>query len=100
MKFIRVHKTCRHKFPENTVYVGRGKGKFSHWSNPEKLEDKENLEERIANLKRYETNIRAKIKSGELNPDELRNKNLACWCPLDKPCHVDIIFKILNEPKP
>jgi hypothetical protein len=27
----------------------------------------------------------------------LRGKNLACWCPLDKPCHADILLKIANR---
>ena len=27
---------------------------------------------------------------------ELRGKNLACWCPLDKPCHADILLEILG----
>jgi hypothetical protein len=29
----------------------------------------------------------------------LRGKNLMCWCPLDKPCHADILLKLAN-PKP
>ncbi len=27
---------------------------------------------------------------------ELRGKNLACWCALDKPCHADILLEIAN----
>jgi hypothetical protein len=27
---------------------------------------------------------------------ELRGKNLACWCPLDRPCHADILLEIAN----
>ena len=27
----------------------------------------------------------------------LRGKNLACWCPLDAPCHADILLRIANE---
>ena len=27
---------------------------------------------------------------------ELRGKNLACWCPMDGPCHADILLKIAN----
>lgn len=31
--------------------------------------------------------------------DELRGKNLACWCALDgKPCHADVLLKIANRP--
>lgn len=28
---------------------------------------------------------------------ELRGKNLACWCPLDQPCHADIILQFANS---
>ena len=27
----------------------------------------------------------------------LRGKNLACWCPLDKPCHADVLLEIANR---
>jgi hypothetical protein len=27
----------------------------------------------------------------------LRGKNLACWCPLDGPCHADVLLKLANE---
>jgi hypothetical protein len=28
---------------------------------------------------------------------ELRGKNLACWCPLDQPCHADILLELANQ---
>lgn len=28
---------------------------------------------------------------------ELKGKNLACWCPLDKPCHADLLLEIANK---
>lgn len=28
---------------------------------------------------------------------ELRGKNLACWCALDKPCHADTLLRLANE---
>ena len=27
----------------------------------------------------------------------LKGKNLACWCPLDQPCHADILLAIANK---
>ncbi|WP_425087815.1 DUF4326 domain-containing protein [Stappia sp.] len=27
---------------------------------------------------------------------ELRGKNLACWCPLDSPCHADVLLEMAN----
>lgn len=26
----------------------------------------------------------------------LRGKNLACWCALDKPCHADVLLELAN----
>lgn len=28
---------------------------------------------------------------------ELAGKDLACWCPLDQPCHADVLLRIANE---
>lgn len=27
---------------------------------------------------------------------ELRGKNLACWCHLDRPCHADVLLELAN----
>lgn len=29
--------------------------------------------------------------------EELRGKNLACWCRLDKPCHAEVLLKLANR---
>ncbi len=29
--------------------------------------------------------------------EPLRGKNLACWCPLDQPCHADVLLEIAND---
>jgi hypothetical protein len=31
---------------------------------------------------------------------ELRGKNLACWCPLDAPCHADVLLELANTTPP
>ena len=28
--------------------------------------------------------------------DELAGRDLACWCPLDQPCHVDTLLRLAN----
>jgi hypothetical protein len=28
--------------------------------------------------------------------DELRGKNLGCWCPIGAPCHADVLLHIAN----
>jgi hypothetical protein len=30
--------------------------------------------------------------------DELRGRNLACWCPLSEPCHADVLIELANAP--
>jgi hypothetical protein len=29
--------------------------------------------------------------------DQLRGKNLMCFCPLDQPCHADVLLEIANS---
>jgi len=57
-------------------------------------EKREALEECLMQYKNY---ITEKIKSGIINAEELRNKNLSCWCKLSEKCHVDVLFEILNN---
>jgi hypothetical protein len=115
-KRIQRKRTKGWKMPPNTIYVGRG----SKWGNPFKIyKDKMNspllpygwriydkgqplrffsesgaIQQSINQYKKW---LKKKIKSGELNISELRGKNLACWCALDKPCHADVLLKIANE---
>jgi hypothetical protein len=30
--------------------------------------------------------------------EHLRGTNLACWCPLDQPCHADVLLQLANAP--
>ena len=34
------------------------------------------------------------------NLESLRGKNLACWCPLDQPCHADVLLQLANAEQP
>jgi hypothetical protein len=29
--------------------------------------------------------------------ESLRGKDLACWCPLDQPCHADVLLEVANQ---
>jgi len=115
-KPIRVQRkrTKGFKMPENTVYVGRP----TKWGNPfnlgwyykigsqgfeASLTPKENFSPCFYNsqavnlykrlIKRnigYPVNL-VKIRR------ELAGKNLACWCPTDRPCHADFLLEIANS---
>jgi len=71
--------------PENAVYVGRP----SKWGNPFQISKDGSRLEVIAKYENW-------LKNSGLNLEELRGKDLACWCPLSLPCHADVILKILR----
>ena len=29
--------------------------------------------------------------------EKLRGKDLTCWCPLDQPCHADVLLDLANK---
>lgn len=89
------------RMPENTLYVGRG----SKWGNPNKIgdhspidgepmEDYEVVSEYRANLIFGRDDIA--MPTEEDITAELAGKNLACWCPLDQPCHADVLLELAN----
>jgi hypothetical protein len=45
----------------------------------------------------FEDDMRADPKKRAEAKRELRGKNLACFCALDQPCHVDTLLRIANE---
>lgn len=91
------------RMPENAVYVGRP----TKWGNPFTVEQF-GLEESIKYfegvlktwcLKWTQEALGAadEMKIQREDIQELRGKDLACWCPLDKPCHADILLELANE---
>lgn len=103
MKPIRIQRkrTKGWKMPPNTVYVGRP----SEFGNPYQVGELHNskypvtIEQAIAffrlDIEQYDAVFHGE-KSAWIR-GKLKGKNLACWCPLDKPCHADILLKIANE---
>lgn len=98
--------------PPNTVYVGRP----TQWGNP--FSDPNAAE---MNVRAYRALLERDFKwfrktgfcpwtagiklSWSMSDDDavarllapLRGKNLSCWCPLDKPCHADVILELANK---
>jgi hypothetical protein len=77
--------------PDNTVYVGRP----SKWGNPARMGVTGTYDDAVEWYKlfvaRAPASFALKVKQ------ELAGKNLACWCPLDMPCHADVLLKLANE---
>lgn len=37
-----------------------------------------------------------RFEAAGLDVTELRGHDLACWCPLDSPCHADVLLELAN----
>ena len=82
--------------PPNTVYVGRP----TKWGNPFRvgLDGGRDLCVRLY-IQKLDGNIWTFPTKKDIQ-SELSGKDLACWCPLNQPCHADILLKIANEKRP
>lgn len=103
------------RMPEGAIYVGRP----SKWGNPFYVEPWRRGEYRVLDLRpvsrwgqwwfssredaaafavqRYrETMTAAFVES----ISQLRGHDLVCWCPLDSPCHADVLLDICREVTP
>lgn len=120
MELIRVQRkrTKGFKLPPNTICVNRG----TKWGNPFRLTpdgwiECYSMNRNILNpwilwsasggfdthdvVDLYEKWLSGELRVGYLQkvPDvkELKGKNLACFCPLDKPCHAETLLKLANQ---
>jgi hypothetical protein len=77
------------RLPPGTVVVTRP----TKWGNPHPLE----LGRREA-VRRYRDDLLAgRLAIGvEEVKRELCGRDLACYCPLDEPCHADVLIEIAN----
>ena len=87
MKRIQQKRMKGWRKPPNTVCVSRP----SKWGNPFKLEE-QGRERAVALYRKWLTTGKGKC----LPIEELRGKNLACYCKLADPCHADVLLEIAN----
>ncbi len=94
MKFKRIQRkrTKGWRMPPNTVYVGRP----SIWGNHFIVGVDGNAEECFDKFKRGAYGSFSTL-GRKMAREELKGKNLACWCALDQPCHADILLEIANK---
>jgi hypothetical protein len=94
-KRIQRKRTKDWRMPENAVYVGRP----SKWGNPFRV----GIISDFGDVPDAETAVmffRAWINKGlqrERIVRELRGKDLACWCQIEKPCHADVLLELANK---
>lgn len=80
------------KMPEGAVYVGRP----TKWGNPYHADLFSGDRERVVALFwKYLHHVNgAELRNAV---KELRGKDLACFCPLDQPCHADVLLELANR---
>jgi len=76
--------------PEGAVYVGRP----TKWGNPVSLRLIPDPEKLVELYRRFITDLFPEI--AEHAREELRGKDLCCWCPLGQPCHADVLLEVAN----
>jgi len=95
---IRLSRAKGWRKPTDAVVVSRP----SFWGNPFIIGTPENggnitPEMAVAEFRKGIIEGRLQIKLSNLF--ELRGRDLACWCPLDKPCHADVLIELANRPR-
>lgn len=80
--------------PAGAIYVGRPTG----WGNPFKVIPGgiSLTAGGVVEMYRYslEENETEWAKWINEHLDELRGRDLVCWCPLDQPCHADVLIEL------
>lgn len=98
---IQLKRTRGWRLPPNTVIVDRR----SIWGNPFKV-GMLGVPDAATAVEKFRRAIRDREhdKYFVFHPERLRqdlgDKNLACWCPLDQPCHADVLLEIANGGEP
>lgn len=95
---IQRKRTKGWRMPPNTIYVGRP----TMWGNNWKVGTWSNyLGHHVMTLAEavevYRKLAWPEPHHVEWVKENLRGKNLACWCPLDQPCHANILLELANE---
>ncbi len=107
-KRIQRKRTKGWRMPEGAVYVGRP----TEWGNPWTVGAPIMLEWHDRRWGDGSLSCREMVTTAELSvalyriaftPDateirnELAGRDLACWCPLDQPCHADVLLELANR---
>ncbi len=87
---------------EDAVFVGQG----SKWANPFKKPDIEALRGEPDVEDAYQRGgwreaakllYREHLLEADLDPTELRGRDLVCSCKLTEPCHADVLLELANH---
>jgi hypothetical protein len=89
---IQLKRTRGWRMPPDTVKVDR----TTRFGNPFPMTAARNRSAALAAFKDY---LVRRLVDEPAFLEPLRGKNLACWCSLDEPCHVDLLLEAANRPR-
>lgn len=105
---IQLKRTKGWRLPANTVKVDRS----TRWGNPWRVGEP-GIPDAAEAVRRFSAAVEGFVSNGSCcapcaHPDsyigriiadvrDLRGKDLACWCPLDQPCHADVLLRLANR---
>jgi hypothetical protein len=75
--------------PPGAVYVGRP----TRWGNPFIVGPHCSAEDAAIRFRSWLRTMPVLVADAK---QELRGKDLACWCSLDGPCHADVWLEVVN----
>lgn len=106
MKRIQRQRTRGWRMPEGAVYVGRR----SRWGSPFHVGQPFSrhlirrypwldgrLMSRADTVVWFQSWLRYRLAWDAEFTEPLRGKDLVCWCPLDQPCHADVLLELANR---
>ncbi|MDF3308734.1 DUF4326 domain-containing protein [Rhodococcus sp. T2V] len=91
-KRIQRKRTKDWRMPEGAVYVGRP----SRWGNPYVGTSRADAVALFEDMLRRAPVGDTGRTVYESIRHHLRGKDLVCWCPLDEPCHADVLLELAN----
>lgn len=102
---IQLKRSKGWRLPEGVVVVARGPGR--RWGNPYTLGWAESQIARGRNphnqtpaqyaVNAYRVWLEDQLRAGRLDLEELRGKDLACWCKPGETCHADLLIELAND---
>ncbi len=88
------------RMPDGAVYVGRP----TRWGNPWRVGEWSStlgrtmdVTDAVARFSREHAVGGTRAWMNREWREQLSGKDLVCWCPLDQPCHADVLLEIANS---
>lgn len=90
---IQLRRTKGWRLPEGARSVARP----TRWGNPFRVGHEARDAAEAVELFALHSGVFGlyELTAADLAP--LRGCDLACWCPLDKPCHADVLLELANR---